>query len=68
MVALLGSSSDYLRLAGEWFTVRTRGSSAAASRGEFRAGRRGAPRLLPGPRGKDYLLEIECWLHPQTVH
>jgi hypothetical protein len=70
MVALLGSSGDYLRLAGTWFHRENAGQfRGRIPEGEFaRWSSQRASTFFPVRAGKNYLLEIECWLHPQTVH
>jgi hypothetical protein len=70
MVALLGSAGDYLRLAGEWFHRENAGQfRGRIPEGEFaRWSSHRASTFFPVRAGKNYLLEIECWLHPQTVH
>jgi hypothetical protein len=70
MVARLGEAGDALRLAGDWYPRETAAQFRGREpEGEFSrwSGARGTL-LFPLRAGAGYLLEIDGWVHPDSVH
>jgi hypothetical protein len=70
MIANLGELGDHLRLAGHWYYREgAHQFHGTPPNGEYsRWSGEVATAFFPVRGGRNYLLEIECWLHPSSVH